>query len=295
MKTMKIIAAMIVILWGPLVSRAQDKNLAAAPPNIALLVNKEVFLGKAADRQKLETAISRACDRMDVPRFWIDLESLTGEPEALVFSQFDSYEQIEQSDADWGKFLGAHPDLERMKEEVETLTANKRRTIAVRRDDLGYLSENIDLAEARFVHVLEVRLFPGHEGDFAEGYRILADAYAKIQADTPWVVYEIDEGAPAPTFLVLRPMSELKQQDGLMSRNQSLIEAEGEQGSETLKKIVREAYASTVSTIYAVNPEMSHISKAFADTDPAFWIHRVSDSKPEVKHEPTSGADRPKK
>jgi hypothetical protein len=298
MNPMKTVAAMIAILWVPIILPAQDKkpaNLAAAPPNVAMFVHQEFFLGKAADRQKLESTISRACDRVDVPRYWIDLESISGEPEALVFSSYDSYEEMEQSDIDWRRFLIMHPDLERTKEEVEALAASERRTIAVRRDDLGYLSENIDLSEARFIHILEVRLFPGHEGDFAQAYRILADAYARIQADNPWVVYEIDAGAPAPTFLVLRPMSELKQQDDELSRNQSLIEAEGEQGIETLTRITREAYAGTVSTIYAVDPEMSHISKAFAVTDPDFWIHRAVNAKPELKHETPSGAERLKK
>ena len=161
MNPMKTVAAMIVILWVPIILPAQDKkaaNLAAAPPNVAMFVHQEFFLGKAADRQKLESTISRACDRVDVPRYWIDLESISGEPEALVFSSYDSYEEMEQSDVDWRRFLIMHPDLERTKEEVEALAASERKTIAVRRDDLGYLSENIDLSEARFIHILEVRL-----------------------------------------------------------------------------------------------------------------------------------------
>jgi hypothetical protein len=37
----------------------------------------------------------------------------------------------------------------------------------------------------RFLRVLEVRLFPGHESDFVEALRILAEAYTKINADAP--------------------------------------------------------------------------------------------------------------
>jgi hypothetical protein len=287
MKGMNRLAALLITFLGllePSLLQAQDKkevNLAAAPPKLALLEHEQVFLGKAEDRRKLEESVSIACDRLEAPRFWIDLESLTGEPDALVFSPFDSYEQMESSNAEWSQFLSAHPDIARMKEETSSLIGGQRRIVAVRRDDLGYLSDNIDLSEARFLHVLEVRLFPGHENDFAEALKILADAQVRIQAETPWVVYEVDAGLPAPAFLILSPMAELKQRDDLLSRAGSLADAEGDQGGETLKKIARESYATTEGTVYAVNPGMSHVSKAFAATDAEYWMHRVPESKPE--------------
>ncbi len=296
MKITKSIAASIVILWARFPLSAQDKkpvNLAAAAPNILLLVQEGLSMGRATDRKKLGTSMSRACDRIEVQRFWIDMEPLTGEPTALVFSSFDSYEQLEQSNFDWRQFLAGHPELARIKEELAAMGTGENTTIAVRRDDLGYLSGNIDLSEARFVQVLKVRLFPGHEDDFAQAYKILADANAKIQADSPWVVYEVDAGAPAPTFLVLRPMSELKLQDDLQALNRSLIEAEGEQDRDTLRKIEQEAYADIENTIYAVDPEMSHVSKAFAITDPEFWIHRA-DAQSNVPPESKSTAERSK-
>jgi len=287
MKVMKPVAALIAIFFlrSPILSAQDQKpaNLAASPPNLALLEQKQVFSGKSADREKLETTLSRACDRLDAPRFWIDLESLTGESETLVFSPYESYEELGQSKTDWSQFLSVHPDLDRIRGEIEGVTGSPRKIIAVRRDDLGYLAENIDLSEMRFMNVLEVRLFPGRENDFAEASRILADAYTKIHADAPWVVYQVDVGTPAPTFLVLRPMAELKQNDDLLSWTGNLIEAEGEQASENLKRIARESYVSTESNIYAVHPGMSHVSKSFAATDPDYWIHRTA---PETKSEP---------
>jgi hypothetical protein len=299
MKTMKTFAAAIAILLSSSILPAQDQkpaNLDAAPPNIALLVQQQVFSGKNTDREKFEIEVSRACDRLDAPRFWIDLESLTGQQEALVLSPFDSYEQLGQSDADWRQFLAVHPDLDRVREQIEGVVGNQRKIVAVRRDDLGYLAESIDLAEARFVNVLEVHLFPGHENDFADAFKILADAYAKIHADAPWVVYQMDVGTTGPTFLVFRPMAEIKQNDDLLSWTDKLIEAEGEQAVETLKRIAREAYATTESNLYVVKPEMSHVSKAFAATDPDFWIHRAApEMKPEPKSDPKPSVSHSKK
>ena len=276
----------IVIVAGLLAAsslRAQDKkevNLAAAPPKIALLEHKQPYSGKSEERRKLEETLSAACDRFEAPRFWIDLESLTGQPESLVFYPFESYEQLGQANTDWSQFLATHPDLDHVRGEIEGMIGSQRQIVAVRRDDLGYLADSIDLSEARFMNVLEVHLFPGHEDDFAEAFKIMVDAYTKIHADAPWMVYQVDVGTPAPTFLVFRPMSEIKQNDDLLSWNDALIEAEGEQGGESLKRIARQAYVTTESNVYAVNPEMSHVSKSFAATDPDFWIHRAA---PEVK------------
>jgi hypothetical protein len=295
MNAMKTIAALLIFVSAPLSPaslRAQDKkevNLAAAPPKIALFEHKQPYAGKSEERRKLEETISAACDRLETPRYWIDLESLSGEPEALVFSPFESYEDMEQSNFDWAQFLAGHADLQKMAEETKGLVGGERKIIAVRRDDLGYLTDTIDLSEARFLHVLEVRLFPGRENDFADAYKILAEANAKVQGETPWVVYEVDAGLPAPTFLVLSPMAELKQRDDLLALAGSLSDAQGESG-ETVKKIARESYASTENTVYVINPGMSHVSKAFAATDLGFWMHRNSEAKPEARPEPKPDA-----
>jgi len=288
MKAWSSITALIIILASSsMILRAQDQkpaNLAAAPPNIALLLHQEIIPGKSADHKKVSSALSHASDRVDSQRFWIALESLTGIPEEIIFNPFDSYEQMEQSNAEWSHDLGTHPELERMREEIEGQLGSQRRVIAVRRDDLGYLVENIDFSEMRYVSILEVRVFPGHEADFVQSFQILADAYAKIRADAAWVIYEVDAGTTAPTFLVIRPMPELKQNDDILSFSGNLADAEGEQSVETLKRIARESFISTESNLYSVNPEMSHVSKAFAATDPNYWIRRAGqETRPEAK------------
>ena len=100
--------------------------------------------------------------------------------------------------------------------------------IAVRRDDVGYRANSIDLSKARVMRVLEVRLHPGHENDFIEAFKTLGTAYQKINSDTPLVVYQVNVGMPSPAFLVFVPMKALRQNDDLLARQKSLREAEGE-------------------------------------------------------------------
>ena len=258
-------------------AQAEDfPTIAGAPPKLLVLVHQEFKFGKAAERRKIEVAISRACDQLAVPNSWIDLESISGQPEALFFDPFDSFEQLDTAFTVWGRLFAAHSELARMQEEIETLVSAERTIIAVRRDDLGYRPQSIDFSKARFMRVLEVRLNPGHESDFVEAFRTLSHAYETIKANTPWVVYQVNVGMPSPTFIVFLPMRALKQNDDLLDWRHSLREVEGDEAAQRTDQIAREAYLSTESNLYALSPETSHVSKDFADGDPEFWSPKKS-------------------
>ena len=283
MNAIRALAATILLSLGcvPIVSGQENKpvdpaanqaaNPAVAAPYVLVLVHQEIQYGKAAARQKLEVATTRICNRLDVPNSWIDLQSLSGPRDVLFFDPFDSFEQLEQSSAGWSQIYAAHPDLTRMQEEIDALLKTEDTTIAVRRDDLGYRADHIDLSEARFMRVVEVRLLPGHESDFAEASRILDDAYDKIGQDTAWVVYQVKFGMEAPVFLVFTPMSTLRQNDDLLTWEEDVRKAEGEAGELRLEQIAREGYVSTKIKLYAVSTEMSHVAKGLAARNPDFW------------------------
>jgi hypothetical protein len=258
------------------IASAQDETpppptVAGAPPQMLVLVHREFVPGKRPERRRLEASIARACNQLVVPNSWIDLESVTGSPEALSFDPFDTFDQVEAAFADWTQIFGSHPDLARMQGELEALVSSERTIIAVRRDDLGYHPQAIDFSKARFVRVLEVRVFPGRASDFAESMQILADAYEKINADTPWAVYQVNTGIPSPAFLVFLPMRALAKNDDLLEWRRPLREAEGDQATQRMEQIARDAYASTESNLYVISPEMSHVSQEFAEGDPSFW------------------------
>jgi hypothetical protein len=65
-------------------------------------------------------------------------------------------------------------------------------------------------------------------------------------------------------------MKAARQNDDLLNRRESLRAAEGE-AAERMQQIAREAYASTESNLYSIQPEKSHVTKEFAAGDPEFW------------------------
>jgi hypothetical protein len=291
---MKLYWLVAALLWIaiPAIASAQDETpptVAGAPPQMLVLVHREFVPGKSPERHKLEAAIARACNQIVVPNSWIDLESLTGPLEALSFDPFDSFDQVEAAFADWGQIFGSHPDLARMQGELDTLVSTERTIIAVRRDDLGYRPQSIDFSKARFVRVLEVRVIPGRGSDFAESLRILAGAYEKIHADTPWVVYQVNAGMPSPAFLVFLPMRALAKNDDLLEWRRSLREAEGEEAAQRAEQIAHDAYISTESNLYVISPEMSHVSREFGEGDPGFWSSKsTATAKSAPRKEPES-------
>jgi hypothetical protein len=155
---------------------------------------------------------------------------------------------------------------------------SQRTVIALRRDDLSYRANRIDLSKARFMRVLEVRLHPGRENEFAEAFQKLSAAYEKTETDLPWVVYQGNLGMPSPTFLTFVPMKAVGQNDDLLKRRETLHAAEGE-AAERIQQIAREAYASTESNLYSIKPEKSHVSKEFAAGDPEFWTPKPQATK----------------
>jgi hypothetical protein len=267
------VAFLLLANTGPVSAQTDGtSSVGIEPPKLLLLVYRRIRFDKEGERLKLETAMKRACDRVTVPNSWIDLESVTGMTEALSFDPFDSFEQIEKAGAAWSQIFGGHSEIARLQEEIKGVVASERTVIAVRRDDLGYRVSAINLAQARAMRVLEVRLNPGHENDFVEAFRALSAAYEKMNSETPWVVYQVNAGMASPAFLVFVPMTAIRQNDDLLARRQALQEAEGEQCSRRMQEIAREAYATTESNIYVVSPEMSHVSKEFAAENPEFWL-----------------------
>lgn len=264
-------AAFALICVGSAAGQAKDPaSPETAPPKLAVLVYQRFPLDKTAASGKALAAAAHACANLEVPNSWIVMDSVAGEPEVLSFDPFDSFAHVNKAFAEWGPIYAAHPDLAKAQEQIMGALQSQRTIVAVRRDDLSYRADHIDLSKARFFRVLEVRLRPGHEAEFAEAFQKLRAAYEKIDSDLPWVVYQANVGTPSPAFFAFVPMRTLAQNDDLLNIREKLREAEGE-AAERMQQIAREAYTQTESNLYAISPEKSHVSKEFAVGDPQFW------------------------
>src|SRR5258707_10105869 len=247
------VAAFVLICAGGATGKKKGViRSETTPPKLVMLVYQRFPFDKATESGKALAAAARACANLEVPNSWIVLESVTGDSEVLSFDPFDSFAHIGKAFARWGPIYAAHAELGKFQTQINGALASQRTIVAERRDDLSYRANRIDLSKARFLRVLEVRLHPGHEGEFAEAFKNLSAAYEKTESDLPRVVYQVNVGMPSPTFFAFVPMRTL----ALNLRN--LLHAERTQ------QIARAAYAHTESNLYAISPENSHLAKEFA-------------------------------
>jgi hypothetical protein len=76
---------------------------------------------------------------------------------------------------------------------------------------------------------------------------------------------------PQPTFLLVESLRSLADADNKIDTDRHVQQNLSETERSRLEQIAREAYASVESNLYAVHPEMSHVSNEFASGDPGFW------------------------
>jgi hypothetical protein len=243
-------------------------------PKVLLLVYQQMQPGKAGERQRLEVDTSRRFDELNVPITWIELEAVTGPPQALFFDPASSFEELDRAGAMLANTFASHPELAQQQEQIELRLASSRTAVAIRRDELDFSVEKMDLTKARYLRITVMQLRPGREQDFVEAEKVRRTALNRAGADVAWAMYEANAGLEQPTFLLVEPLKSLQDVDKRVE-----IQRKAEQGWEQTERkrvdeITRDAYLSIESNLYVIHPEMSHVSREFAAGDPGYWIQK---------------------
>jgi len=208
----------------------------ASPPKILLLVRQQFKLGMGLHRERLERAMSRACNSLDVPIYWMEMQAFTGTPEALFFSPYDSFEDVEKAGTVLGSLYQAHPDLAQIQAGIDETLASQRTILAERRDSPGVAA--INLAQARFLRMVVVQMKPGPVAPIDD-----------VPAAENTVVYRVTSGMPGPAFLLFQPMADFSGIPSIHVAAGTIVE----------------------DTVYAIEPQLSHISREFAAQGREFW------------------------
>jgi hypothetical protein len=106
------------------------------------------------------------------------------------------------------------------------------RTILAVRRDAPGVDQ-INLAQARFLRMLVVRTGPGEDAPMLDKA----------------VVYQVNSGMPGPAFLIFQSLA-------------AFADIPPVQVSGTIVE----------DSVYAIEPDLSHVSRAFAEQDPSFWM-----------------------
>jgi hypothetical protein len=167
----------------------------------------------------------------------MEMQAFTGSPEALFFGPYDSFEGVEKAGTVLGALYQAHPDLAQIQAGIDETLASQRTILAERRDSPGVAA--INLAQARFLRMVVVQMKPGDTS--------IDEAPTAENA----VVYRVTSGMPGPAFLLFQPMAALSKIPAVHVTAGTIVE----------------------DTVYAIEPQLSHISRAFAAEGRDFWTN----------------------
>ena len=242
------------------------------PPKVLRIGREEVKPGKDAAHEKMEAAWARAFADAKAGDHWIGMTSLTGNNEVWFVSRYDSLAEIEKNQQD----LDKNPALKEINakyaaQEAEYLSA-MHTVVAVYHDDLSYQGVKTNTGLMRYLYVTTVRVRPGHTADFEAATKMSRAAHEKANVPERWSVFEVNEGMPRGTYLILEPLKSLADVDNFVTTHgQTYRDAIGDEGRKKLAELNSAGTISTETNIFAFSPAMSNAPIDVAAADPAFW------------------------
>lgn len=196
----------------------------------------------------------------------IGIASITGLPETWLVETHPNFASIEDLDL----ALQAHAPARPANQFGEPLSADEllgapRTLIATYLPNYSYRPGEAtrSLPKARYFRVSIYRVKPGTI-DFMNSLQSQRKRdYDEVNLDRPELAYRVISGAPAGIYLVLAPLTSLRQIDEGLLRLPSYLEPAADQQSDNA--LGRE------HVLFRVDPQISYVSPGFAGGDAEYW------------------------
>lgn len=252
-----------------------------APPKILMISRINLKEGRAMEYQKLDREVRQTVQKNDPNLNWITATAFTGnDNEETYFQLLNSYAEIEQTDAAFGKAVGALFSSADFNQTVAGTQEAGRNIIAKFREDLSYNADKFDPANAKFWSVTYRRDKPGTSAQLAS---IREDINAQLKAanyDSRGLVYEVTYGMPATSYIIIRDLPSLSVLDTDLTK----------QYESAVAKNLRQQYTGynhenmlmSESVLYQVKPELSHPPQNLVAANPGFWTVKETETMPIV-------------
>jgi hypothetical protein len=253
------------------------------PPAVIQIGHESIKEGKGAAHHKVEQDFTNVFRKNKFPFHYLALSSESGPNEVLFVQAFPSFAAMEEAD----KLVGKAPlknELELLEARDGELRSESRNVTTVFRKDLSYLPANsIPLGKIRYVMIDTYRVRLGQNESMLTGAKVLLGGYQKINLPLSILCYQVIAGAPNGVYLFLIGMDSLKQLDALQAEDKALADAVGADALSRLTKGEGDVFQTMESTLYAVSPEMSYMTKETEDVDASFWRPKVTAAHPAGK------------
>jgi len=238
------------------------------PAPVIQVSHEAIKEGKSAAHEKVEADWARTFRSAKFPYHWLGMTPMNGASEAWFVSSYQSFAEMERSDAQESPALRSAAEL--LEARDGELRAGSSTQIAVYRKDLSYRADQMNIAKARFAMIGVYRVKLGHLAEFLAGNKLFLAAMAKSNYPLPIVCYESVTG-PQGVFSFFTPMESLASLDSMEMYDQKLAEAMGAAKMDQLMKEQGGLFDSIERTFLRISPKMSYVSEETEKVDPGFW------------------------
>jgi hypothetical protein len=221
-------------------------------------------------------------EQLKDPTHVLAMEALTGTPRAIYLSGYDSFEALQKSE-EWligDAATDAKFDAQDARE--APYISEVHHTLWHYRPDLSNNVAGADIPHSHYWEVMIFHMRSGHAEQFEELTKLYRDANLKIGQNTPWSAYEGMMGV-TDAYLVLVPMTSLKDEDTALAHKKQFGAALGDEGKRRINKLSEENVTSVEDNLWMVNPEWSYVEKSWIESDPQYWSSEPA-ARPAPKH-----------
>ena len=262
------VAGLSLTLAGSLTANAQTP--AVPPPNILNIESVNIKPYEEGPYDKVASEYPALYEQLKDPTHVLAMEALTGSPRAIYLSGYDSYEALQKNE-EW--LLGdaaTDAKFDALDARHAPHISEVHYTIWHYRPDLSNNVAGADIPHSHYWEVIVFHMRPGHNERFEELTKLYRDANLKIHQDVPWAAYEAMLGV-TDSYLVLVPMTSLKDEDTGLAHQKDFGAALGDEGRGRMNKLSEESVASVEDNLWMVNPEWSYVEKSWIEADPQYW------------------------
>lgn len=252
------------------VSTAFEARAQSGPPKILSIFREDIKAGKGAAHEKLETGYVRAAQKAKWATHYLAMTPVFGGSDAWYVTAFDSFAALEMDRQNAQKNVQFTADNERMDALDAEYRTGQRAIVCVLNEELSYGS-SLDISQMRYFSVNTVRVRPGHDQEYQEARKLIAEAVKKANPNAHSAFYAVTAGMPGGTYLIFTPRKSLAELDPNPAMGKAVQDALGEDNAKKRLKLIGDSVISTETTIYAFSPKMSYVPKEFAKTGGDFW------------------------
>jgi hypothetical protein len=286
MKKSLLLSVVITLLaaFGQVFGQNPDRS---GPPPVIMIVREDIKPGMMPMHSRHSAEYANIFGKLQTPYHRVALVPVAGsENEVIYLTGAGTFAELEGIQKATDEKMGAasgmwKADLDRLDKEAPVLHAGMRDMLAVLRPEYSY-NPGVNISTMRYFAITTVRLRPGQEEQYAELVKIVRAARDKAKAELHVAALQVIAGMPGTTLMFFRPMKSLAEYD--LRIGPRVREAMSEDQQKKADKLTSDSVVFSETSVYAMNPQMSYVSKEMMAGDPSFWTPKpVVTARPKPK------------